>query len=123
MPALFALLLVTPVAEILLLIYVGQRIGAFQTVGFVFATALLGAALVSRQGRDTLGAIQRDFQSGVFPAAPLAHGAMILVSGAFLMTPGFITDTVGFALLIQPVRERLRRWGARRFGRGKTITL
>ena len=123
LPALFALFLITPVVEIVLLLQVGQRIGLFETIALVLATAMLGAALVSRQGSSTLASIRREFASGVFPAAPLAHGAMILVAGAVLITPGFLTDAIGFSLLIPPVRERLRLWGAKRFGDGRTITL
>jgi UPF0716 protein FxsA len=123
MPALFALFLVTPVVEIVVLLYVGRRIGVLETAALVVATAMIGAALVSRQGRDTLAAIREEFQQGSFPAAPLAHGAMILVAGAFLITPGFVTDAAGFSLLVPAVRERIRRWGARRYGRGRTITL
>jgi UPF0716 protein FxsA len=123
MPALFALFLITPVVEIVLLLYVGDRIGLLETATLVVATAMLGAALVSRQGSETMRAIQREFQLGVFPAAPLAHGAMILVAGAVLITPGFVTDAIGFALLIPPVRERLRLWAARRYGTGRTINL
>lgn len=122
-PALFALFLITPLVDISLLLYVGERIGVFETIALVIATAMMGAALVSRQGSATLVAIRRDLQSGSFPAAPLAHGAMILVAGAVLITPGFITDAIGFALLIPAVRERLRKWGARRYGTGDTINL
>ena len=123
LPALFALFLITPVVEIVLLLQVGQRIGLLETITLVLVTAMLGAALVSRQGTNTMAAIRSEFASGVFPAAPLAHGAMILVAGAVLITPGFLTDAVGFLLLVPPVRERLRRWGAKRFGSGRTITL
>jgi UPF0716 protein FxsA len=122
-PALFALFLITPLVDISLLLYVGERIGVFETIALVVGTAMLGAALVSRQGSDTMVAIRRELQTGSIPAASLAHGAMILVAGAVLITPGFITDTIGFLLLIPAVRERLRKWGVKRFGTGRTIDL
>ena len=70
--------------------------------------------LVSRQGRGAVAAVQAEFYQGRLPAAELAHAAMILVAGALLLTPGFITDIVGFSLLVPPVREAIRRWAIRR---------
>jgi UPF0716 protein FxsA len=118
LPALFVLFVVTPIAEIALFLTIGERIGLLATLAIVVATALLGASLVSRQGRAELAALQASVLQGTVPAKELAHGAMILVSGAFLLTPGFLTDAVGFSLLVPQVREVLRRWFARRYGRG-----
>ena len=70
-----------------------------------------------------MAAVHQETLAGRFPARELAHGGMILVAGALLITPGFLTDGVGFSLLVPQVREALRRWGARRFGTGRTITL
>ena len=64
-----------------------------------------------------------EFASGQFPGKSLAHGAMILVAGALLITPGFLTDIIGFLLLVPAVRETLRRWAVRRYTPGRTITL
>jgi len=118
LPALFVLFLVTPIVEIALFLTVGERIGIPATLVIVVVTALVGASLVSRQGRAEFAALQSSVVQGAVPAKELAHGAMILVSGALLLTPGFLTDAVGFSLLVPQIREVLRRWFARRYGRG-----
>ena len=115
LPALFFLVFVaTPLAEIALFITVGQQIGIWYTVGLVLVTAVVGAALVSAQGSLVIANIKGELIAGRLPGKELAHGGMILVAGALLVTPGFLTDAVGFLLLIRPVREVLRRWGQRR---------
>ena len=118
LPALFALFLVTPIVEIALFLTVGERIGIPATLVIVVLTALVGASLVSRQGRAEFAALQASVVRGTVPTKELAHGAMILVAGALLLTPGFLTDAVGFSLLVPQIREVLRRWFARRYGRG-----
>ena len=122
-PLLFTLFLVIPVVEVVIFILVGARIGLAATVVLVVLTAVIGAALVSRQGRSTLRQARGELLEGRFPAVPLAHGVMILVAGALLLTPGFLTDTIGFALLVSPVRERLRRWALSRFTPDQIINL
>lgn len=122
-PILFSLFLIIPIIEVLLFIAVGARIGVVATVGLVVLTALIGAALVARQGRTTLSEAQADLYDGRFPARPLAHGVMILVAGALLLTPGFLTDAIGFALLVPGVREVLRRWAVARFPPDQIISL
>jgi UPF0716 protein FxsA len=114
MPILLGLFIVVPLIEIGLFIAVGQQLGLWTTLLIVVITAFVGAALVSRQGRGVIREVQDAVRQGVFPGRELAHGAMILVSGALLITPGFLTDAVGFLLLVPSVREMLRRWGARR---------
>ncbi len=112
---LFFLFLAIPLAEIALFIVVGERIGVWTTVGLVALTAFVGAYLVSSQGRGVIRRITTVFRSGAFPGAELAHGAMVLFGGALLLTPGFLTDALGLALMVPAVREALRRWGARRY--------
>lgn len=112
---LFLLFILIPPIEIGLFIAIGGRIGLWPTLGIVFVTAIVGASLVSRQGRAELGRLQAEFAAGQFPAKPLVHGGMILVAGALLITPGFLTDAIGFGLLSPPIREVLRRWGVRRW--------
>ena len=118
LPALFVLFLVTPIVEIALFLTIGERIGLPATLAIVIATALVGASLVSRQGRAEFAALQASVLQGAVPTKELAHGAMILVAGALLLTPGFLTDGVGFSLLVPRIREALRGWFARRYGRG-----
>lgn len=120
-PTIFGVFFLVPIAEVALFIFVGSRIGVGPTILLVVLTAVIGAALVSRQGRATLWQARADLASGVLPARQLAHGAMILVAGALLLTPGFLTDAIGFLLLVPSVREALRRWGARRFRPDVTI--
>lgn len=121
LPALFALFLITPIIEIVLFITIGDRIGLVPTLAIVVITAFVGASLVSRQGRAELAALQSSIVQGVVPTKELAHGAMILVSGALLLTPGFLTDVVGFSLLVPRFREVVRRWFTSRYGRGPVI--
>ena len=90
-------------------------------MGVVLLTAVIGARLVSLQGRGVLQQIRGEFVAGQFPAKTLAHGAMIVVAGALLLTPGFLTDVIGFSLLSPPVREVLRKWGVRRWSNRVTI--
>jgi UPF0716 protein FxsA len=118
---LFLAFVLVPPIEIGLFIAVGGRIGFWPTMGIVLVTAVLGANLVSRQGRGILANLQAEFASGQFPAKTLAHGAMILVSGALLLTPGFLTDIIGFSLLSPQIREILRKWGVRRWSNRMTV--
>ena len=111
---LFLLFLIVPLIEIALFIEVGGAIGLWPTLAIVVATAALGTVLVRGQGAMALGDIRRSLNELRDPTEPLAHGAMILFSGALLLTPGFFTDAVGFALLVPPVRRRLLREARRR---------
>lgn len=86
-----------PIIEIALFIQVGGAIGTWPTLGIVVLTAILGTWLVRAQGRLALGNLQRSFSELDDPTEPLAHGAMVLVSGVLLLTPGFFTDGLGFA--------------------------
>ena len=101
---LFIAFLMVPIIEIALFIQVGGAIGLWPTLAIVVLTAVLGTWLVRTQGRLALGQLQKSFSTLNDPTEPLAHGAMILVAGALLLTPGFFTDAVGFALLMPPVR-------------------
>lgn len=114
-PTLLAAFVVIPLVEIALFVVASDRMGIWPTLFVVIVTAFVGASLVSRQGRGAMAAVQREFLGGRFPAKELAHGAMILVSGALLVTPGFLTDIIGFSLLVPAIRELIRRWGVRRY--------
>ncbi len=107
---LFGAFVVVPIVEIALLIAFSRAVGIWWTIGLVVVTAFVGSWLVTRQGRDTIWAVRLEFEGGAFPAASLAHGAMILLAGAFLLTPGLLTDAIGFLLLVPAVREAIRRW-------------
>ncbi|WP_170570893.1 FxsA family protein [Ruegeria atlantica] len=107
---LFLAFLLVPIIEIALFIQVGGLIGLWPTLAIVVLTAVLGTALVRTQGRMALADLQRSFAELDDPTEPLAHGAMILMSGMLLLTPGFFTDAVGFALLIPGVRISVFRY-------------
>ena len=111
---LFLAFLLVPVIEIALFVQVGGLIGLWPTLGIVLLTAVLGTVLVRTQGRLALAQIGRAFNQLDDPTGPLAHGAMILISGVLLLTPGFFTDAVGFALLVPQVREAVYRHVAKR---------
>ncbi len=100
------LLIIVPVVEIYFLIQVGTVIGAFSTVVLILATAVLGAYLFRAQGLKTVQRIQAVLSRGEIPAVEMMEGAMLLVSGALLLTPGFVTDVVGFFCLIPGLRRR-----------------
>jgi len=107
---LFLLFVTIPIIEIALFIQVGGWLGLWTTLGIVILTAILGTILVRAQGLMALSAIQTNLQEMRDPTEPIAHGAMILASGLLLLTPGFFTDGVGFALLVPPVRLAIFRW-------------
>ena len=107
MRLLLILLLVVPLAEIYVLIEVGSEIGAVATVSLVVLTAVVGAALMRAQGLAILLRARATMARGEAPALELLEGAAILIAGALLLTPGFITDAVGFACLVPSVRQRL----------------
>lgn len=94
-----------PLVEIGLFIQVGGLIGLWPTLLIVLVTAIIGSYMVRAQGAIALGQVRDSFNRLSDPSEPLAHGAMILFSGALLLTPGFFTDTVGFLLLIPGVRR------------------
>lgn len=108
MPLLIAFILV-PLIEIALFIQVGGAIGLWSTLAIVVLTAIAGAYLVRQQGLGVLREVQSSFDELRDPSGPLAEGAMILFSGALLLTPGFFTDAVGFALLVPAIRKWLFR--------------
>ncbi len=125
--SLMGLLLLTfltiPIAEIFVLFWVGGKIGILQTLFLIVLTAVVGSALVARQGATALAQVRASFFNARFPAKELAHGAMIVIAGSLLITPGFLTDGIGFALLVPPFREIVRKWFSSRFaGRTTFIT-
>ncbi len=107
---LFALFIAVPLIEITLFIQVGGLIGLWPTLFIVVLTAVIGTQLMRAQGALALRDLQKSFGQLQDPTEPLAHGAMILFSGALLLTPGFFTDAVGFALLIPAVRRAAFAW-------------
>ncbi len=91
--------LIIPILEIYLFIEIGGAVGALNTILLIVLTAIIGIALMRRQGLETLAHIQREMDAGALPLDGFAHGALILAAGLLLITPGFFTDAVGFLLL------------------------
>ncbi len=107
---LFLVVLIIPFAEIYLLLQVGGIIGALPTVLLVVFTAALGAWLLRQQGFATFQRFQESLAQGVIPAYEMIEGPIILVGGALLLTPGFITDVLGFACLIPLLRRKIAQY-------------
>lgn len=97
-----------PLLELALLIWVGQRVGVAATISLVVITGILGASLARHQGLATLERFRRNLDRGELPHRELVDGILILLAGAVLLTPGLLTDTAGFLLLVPPVRQRVR---------------
>jgi len=107
---LLILLIVVPVVELYILIEIGQQIGAFTTIGIIVLTGIIGAYLVKNQGFMILRKIQHDLSQGILPGDSLLQGIIILAGGIFLLTPGFITDIIGFIFLIPISREIVKKY-------------
>lgn len=102
---LFIAFLAIPLIEIGLFIQVGGAIGLWPTLAIVVLTAFLGTTMIRAQGVLAMTRLRSSLNDMRDPTEPLAHGAMILIAGALLLTPGFFTDAIGFLLLIPPVRS------------------
>lgn len=100
----------TPIVEMYLLIEVGGQIGSLPTIGLVMLTAVIGVALLKRQGLATLTRGMGRMQRGEVPIGEMAEGILLAVAGALLLTPGFVTDGIGFVLLWPPTRVIVARW-------------
>jgi UPF0716 protein FxsA len=99
-----------PIAEIAIFIRAGEWIGLWPTLGAIVATAVIGTALMRHQGLSILGSVNAEIAAGRLPVAQMFDGVCVLVAGVLLLTPGFLTDAVGLALLTPPVRRLLRGW-------------
>jgi len=106
---LLAVFVAVPLIEIALFIQIGGLIGLWPTLAVVVLTAIIGVSLVRAQGLLAMGQLRTSLVELHDPTEPLAHGAMILLAGALLLTPGFFTDSIGFALLVPGVRSAAYR--------------
>ena len=114
---LLLLFVVVPTVELILLIEIGQRIGTVATLALIVGTGIVGASLAKQQGINTFARLRQDLGEGRSPAVPIIDGVLILVAAAFLVTPGVLTDVVGFLLLVPMSRHLIRRNLKRRFER------
>lgn len=94
-----------PLLELFILIQIGQVVGLWPTIGLVVLTGFAGAALARREGLRTLFKLQGELAQGHLPGGALLDGFAILVGGALLLTPGILTDLVGFSCLLPPSRK------------------
>jgi len=104
------LFVMVPVIELYILIEVGKKIGSLTTIGIIILTGIIGAYLVKSQGFMILRKIQNDLNEGIMPGDSLIQGAIILAGGILLLTPGFVTDIVGFIFLIPVSRNIVKKY-------------
>ena len=107
---LLILFISVPIIELFLLIEVGKKISWELTILIIFITAIIGARLTKTQGSQTIRNVQSALRLGKIPHREVLDGLMILVAGAILLTPGFLTDFVGFCLLIPKLRSYLQKF-------------
>ncbi|MEN0087303.1 MAG: FxsA family protein [Pseudomonadota bacterium] len=118
------LLLIVPILEISVFILLGQQIGLWATLGGILLTAILGTVLLRWQGLATLTRLRTEMGAGQVPARAIGDGALLIVAGILLLTPGFVTDAIGFSLFIPAVRGAIFSFFAARvkivtpFGQG-----
>jgi len=117
---LFLLFTCVPLVELYILLQVGSVIGAGNTILLVILTGVLGAFLAQREGIRSLRTIQSVMARGEMPGEPLLDAFLILVAGFVLITPGILTDILGFLLLIPATRLRIRVWFKRKLERKLT---
>ena len=115
--ALLALFIVVPLAELYVILKVGDAIGAIWTILLLAADSVLGAILLRTQGRSVWRRFNTALADGKMPHREVIDGVLVVFGGAFLITPGFITDVVGILLLVPPTRAVIRRLLVSRLGR------
>jgi len=99
-----------PAVELILLLKVGSLIGFWATAGIILGTGVLGAALARHQGLGVMLQLQREMQAGRLPAVTIVDGVIVLIAGALLLTPGFLTDLIGFLCLIPFSRRVIKKY-------------
>jgi UPF0716 protein FxsA len=117
LPVLVALFIGVPFAEIYVLLQVGHAVGVVNTLALLILISVVGAWLAKREGLGVLRRMQRSIDSGRVPGTELVDGFLILMAGALMLTPGFLTDILAVLLLLPPVRAVVRRELRRRVAR------
>jgi len=113
------LFVVVPIVELYFIIQVAHVIGGIETIALLVVESLIGAWLMKRQGMGALNRISRALDEHRMPGRELVDGVLILFAGALMLTPGFVTDVLGFLLLLPPTRAVVRRLLMRRFQQGR----
>ena len=113
-PIILLLIVTVPLVELYLLIKIGAVIGALPTIGLIILTAIVGAALLRQQGLVTLHRFRAALDEGYLPAVELVEGVALLIGGVLLLTPGFVTDAVGFLFLLPTTRKAMLKAAVKR---------
>jgi UPF0716 protein FxsA len=106
----FLLFVTVPVLELCIFLVLGQRIGIPMTLATIVLTAVVGAYLTKSQGLKAISRYQESLAQGRLPHEAIIDSLLILIAGALLLTPGFLTDSIGFSLLVPSVRGYIRGW-------------
>jgi UPF0716 protein FxsA len=120
---LLVLFIAVPIAELAVIIQVGQAIGVWWTIALLIADSVLGSVLMRSQGRAAWRRFNAAIQAGRAPAREVADGVLVIFGGALLLTPGFLTDVVGLLFLLPPTRAVIRRVFLRQAMRRITVTM
>lgn len=124
MPLLLVLLfVVVPLAELYVIIKVGQVIGPWWTIGILLADSIIGSLLLKSQGRSAWRRFNEAWRAGRLPQREILDGALVILGGALLLTPGFLTDVFGVLLLVPPTRAVIARRVSRLFARTFAMTV
>ena len=111
----FLIFIFIPIIEIAIFITVGSNIGILNTIAIILITALAGIYLVRKQGLSLLFNAQRNMPQRIFPTQEIKGGIFLLISGLLLITPGFFTDCLGFAMFLKPVQDFVSRQASNYF--------
>lgn len=114
-PLILVLFLVVPIVELYVIVQVADGIGVLETLGLLVVVSIVGAWLVKAQGIGLIRRVQAKLAAGELPGTELVDGALVLFAGALMLTPGFVTDTVGLLLLLPPTRAVIRMLLMKRF--------
>ncbi|MEZ6853363.1 FxsA family protein [Halodesulfovibrio aestuarii] len=112
---LFLLFTLIPILELYMLVSVGSVIGGLPTIGIVIITGIAGAWLARMEGFNTMQKVRQSLNEGAMPADEMVEGLLILIAGLLLLTPGFVTDFAGLALLLPLTRKPFARWLRKQF--------
>jgi UPF0716 protein FxsA len=119
--ALIALFILIPLAELYVILKVGDAIGVLWTILLLAADSVAGSVLLRSQGRAVWRRFNQALSEGRMPHREVQDGVLVIFGGAFLITPGFITDVFGLLFLLPPTRNVIRRYGARAVGRRMAV--
>ena len=115
---LFILFTLVPIIELAILIEIGSRIGTFHTIMLIITTGIVGALLAQSQGLAVIRKMQEEISFGRPPSGELFDGLFVLVGGVLLITPGIVTDIIGFILLLPATRNFIKQWFVRKMQNG-----